>query len=140
MSSRQLITVFERSDGTQWVFVSGLVLSLAGNLLIYALAPEPPPRNFCRLLIAAGCFGFASGSFSLIGWMLQRFEYVTRTVGTPSTSASAGADVKHRLVSAAFSRLFALGLLGLFLALAGIAVLVLPSLDKGLHLLGDLSH
>lgn len=120
MMATKLSSAFDESDGTQWVFASGLVLGLAANLIIFSLAPEPPPSNAGGLMTVGGCFGVASACFSVVGWMLQRFEYIARSSASPTTVP---AEIKRRLVDAALLRLFTLSLVGLCLSVAGIAIL-----------------
>lgn len=114
--------VFERSDGTQWLFMSGLVISLAGNVCVAALAPRPSPPNFPQLLLAGGCFLIASVFLASVGWILHRFEFMSRT---EESSPKHAAEVKARLVVASLRRLSAMALSGLLLGIAAMVTLVL---------------
>ncbi len=112
MIGQKVIKMFVRSDGSQWLFMSGVALGLAGNLIIIALSPDPRPNNWLRLLIGGGCLVTASAFFSIQGWTLQRLEYLAR-------SQDASSDVKHRLVSASLVRLLSIPMLGLVFTAVG---------------------
>ncbi|HXQ36055.1 MAG TPA: hypothetical protein VN843_18710 [Anaerolineales bacterium] len=114
MIGQRVITMFVRSDGSQWLFMSGLALGLAGNLVINALSPDPRPDNWLRLLIGGSCLVTASAFFSIQGWILQRLEYLAR-------AQAASSDVKHRLVSASLARLLLIPIVGF--AFTGVGIL-----------------
>lgn len=121
MKAKELVSLFGQSDGTQWIFVSGVMLGLAGNILISGLAPKPRPANAGQLILS-GIFLIASSSLlSIVGWMLQQFETLARS---QESSVGKILEVKHRLISAASSRLLAITSSGLVLASIGIMLLI----------------
>lgn len=113
--------IFIRSDGSSWIFVSGLNLGLAGNIAVSALSPESLPGNWVRLLVAAGLLALSSGMFASVGWLLQRLDSMARD------SSVGGLDdavaVKTRLVRATRVRTYGLLLVGLGCAVGGFGVL-----------------
>lgn len=122
MNSR-LTAIFEQSDGSQWLFASGLVLGFAGNLVIWALAPVPLQSNWKRLLISGGCFAVAGAFFSVQGWMLRQLEYIARTQNDPPRRIYT--EIKSRLVSASLGRLNIVALLGIGFTVAGFVCIAL---------------
>jgi hypothetical protein len=127
-----VMRLFGQADGSQWIFASGLVLALAGNLAIRALAPVPRPGNALYLLGAGGLLFTASLCFALVGWMLQQFEAVAKT----GADRAIRVNEKDRLVDAAVGRLLVLTVCGLASAGGGIAVLVLQPKAAGVGGLG----
>jgi hypothetical protein len=112
---------FVRSDGSSWIFVSGLVLSLGGNIVVSALSPETLPGNWARLLAAASLLVLSSGMFAAVGWLLQRLEALAR--GASANGVDDIAAVKTRLVGATYSRIVWILVGGLASAAAGLGVL-----------------
>jgi uncharacterized membrane protein len=122
---RRLIAMFEESDGSQWLFLSGLVLGFAGNLVIWAFAPVPPQSNWKRLLFSGVCFALGSACFSIQGWILKRLEYLARAQAEPSGRPYT--KIKNLLVNASLARLVWVALLGLSFTLAGLVSIALSS-------------
>ena len=117
-----IIERFLRSDGSQWLFLSGLVLGVSGNLFVNALSSQPLPCNSARLVVISLCLGAASASFAALGWTLQQFEYMARSQDAHSTRARL--EVKQRLVQASVTRLSFLGVFGVALVVAGMVGLL----------------
>jgi drug/metabolite transporter (DMT)-like permease len=123
------MAMFEQSDGTQWTFLSGLAIGLAGNLLINGFGPQPPPNNAGHLIIAGVCFVVSSACFSIVGWILQQFEYAART--QDSTKPGMAVEVKRRLVRAAVRRLLTVTILGISFSVGGMLVLITQQTKRG---------
>jgi hypothetical protein len=118
-----------RSDGTQWVFFSGLIISLSANLLINALTPRPLPSNSHWLIAISICLVLASMCFALMGWTLQQFEYIARS--EHFLSVEDRTVTKQRLVSASFARLLTIVLIGTILLLLGMTAMIFQPEEQG---------
>ncbi len=116
-----MIEFFARSDGAWWHFLSGVVLALAGNLVIAALSPEKHQSNFTELLIAGLLLFTASGCFSATGWTLGRLELIARN--QLSDSMDGYLTSKKRLIGAAIANLllYVLGVIILVIVALGLA-------------------
>lgn len=101
---KRLGDALARSDGHQASFVSGVFLALAGNVLVYALAPTEHPRNYGRLVVAGVLLIGGSLAAALAGGTLQRFEVLAREERVTGPFTPFG-EAKHRLVVAALPRL-----------------------------------
>lgn len=113
MNRARIADSIVQSTGTKWLFLSGVVLGLAGNLAISGIGPRPLPRNWLHLLCSAIAFVFSSAMFTWIGWMEQGLDRLAQTY--PNTERI---EAKRRLVEAALPRF------GLIAAGAVVSILV----------------
>ncbi len=124
----ELRNIFARSDGSQWHYLSGLVVGLAGNVAVGALSPQPRPANAVNLLVSGLFFLCSSISFSWLGWKLQRSDGIVRS--RPNSSSAFLLATTHRLVDAMKKRLLGILLLGILFSAGGIVFLLFPNLER----------
>ncbi len=93
-----------RSNGSQLVFLAGLLLGLSTNVAVAALAPRPLPNNWVGLLVAALAWMTSALAFTRVAWWLQRFG----DIATQEPNDWRGIEeIRARLVSAAFPKIVA---------------------------------
>ena len=113
--------VFIKTDGSQILFLAGLLIGLSTNLLVAGVAPRPIPTNWLSLSAASGAWLVSSLALTRVAWMLQQFHVIA---GRETVLVEEVDEIRGRLVTAAIPTLTAWMLIGVATFLLGAGILV----------------